>query len=115
MPFFKTLKGVNGVENIINRILEIDKQACERIESAEKQKKQIFSDAKVEEAQIRDEHLKKANIKIDEYDQQQKLIADEKIAKIEEEKLKKISDLQSIYDNNHSSWEQDIFQRIVGE
>ena len=103
------------MENVINRILEIDKDACEKLESAEKQKKQIISDAKSEEVKIRQEYLKNADIKITQVDEQEKQIADQKISKIEEEREKDLSRLQSIYEENHISWEQDIFQRIVGD
>ena len=103
------------MENVINRILEIDKEARDRLDEAEKQKKQIFVEAKLEEAKIKEDHIKRADARILEVDATEKKFADEEMEKLEKVKLEQISKLDAIYEQNHISWEQDIFQRIVGD
>ncbi|MCX7658790.1 MAG: hypothetical protein N2Z57_08950 [Oscillospiraceae bacterium] len=103
------------MDNIINKIIEIDDEACRRVEDAEEKKKQIISQAKIEAAGIKEEHKKRADEKLIKVEECEKSVADEKIAKIENEKQEKIKALQKIFDDNHLAWEQEIFKRIVGE
>ena len=103
------------MENVINKILQIDKEACQRVEQAKQEKIQILSEAKIEETRIKEEHIKRADDRIDKVDEHEKSLADEKITKIEAEKQQKLAALQTLYDQNHTIWEQDIYRRIVGE
>lgn len=103
------------MENVINKILEIDKEACCRLESAKEKQKQILCDAKLEEARIKDDNIKKADDRVEKVDKYESEVSEEKIAVILDQKQQKLSKLQAIYDENHISWEQDILQRIVGD
>ena len=103
------------MENVINRILEIDKDACVRLEQAEKQKKQILAETKIEEAKIKEDHIKRADVRIQKVEETEKKFAEEEMIKLEEKKQEQISKLNAIFEQNHISWEQDIFQRIVGD
>lgn len=103
------------MENVINQILQIDKNACERLEQAKQEKSKILSEAKLEEIRIREADIKRADDRVEKIDEYEKSIADEKIAYIEAEKLKQMAALQGIYDENHLQWEREIFARIVGE
>ena len=103
------------MENVINQILRIDHEANDRLERAKEESTRILAEAKLEEARIKREHVEHADSRISKVDAFEKMIADEKITALENDRQIRLNQLQAKYDASHEMWEKEIFERIVGE
>ncbi len=101
------------MENIITSILEIEQNAKERLEEAEKKRNQIIADAKAEEENLIKAKIKEAEEKIGQIDSEEKKKTDEKLAEIENSRLEEIKRIDDIYNERHEKWENDIFNAII--
>lgn len=102
------------MENVINRILEIDEKARMMIAEAEKKKQNILNEAHENEQQVKDNFVNKSQEKISKVDEVHKLESNEQIAGIENEKRLKIEKLDKLYADKHAEWEAQILKSIVG-
>ncbi len=101
------------MENIIASILEIEQNAKERLEEAEKKKNQLIADAKAEHERLIKEKIKEADEKLDKMSMDEKKKADEKLAEIEEKTKKEINRLDKVFEKSRQKWEDEIFNAIV--
>ena len=108
-------KELLGLDEVINRILEIDHNAAERLELAHKKKQEILNEAKLEEIKIKENCIKRADNRIAKVEEFEKQEADEKINEINLQKQTKISKLDELFNSNQAQWKNEIFHRIVGE
>lgn len=102
------------MDNIINKILEIDQEANKKLEIAKNRSKQIISEARLEEEKIKADSLQKAEAKIQKVDDTEKAEAEGKINYIQKQMNNKIEEFQRCYNNNHEQWEDEIIKTIIG-
>ena len=100
--------------DIISSILEIESSAKERINHAEKLKKEIISSAEKEERQISDEQLRMAKEQFEKLTLNERRAADEKIAEINSSGEEEKAVLDKVYEKNHADWAEKIFNSIIG-
>ena len=103
------------MDEIINKILDIDRQAEERLLQAEKDKTKILNEAKLQEMEIKENCILRADDRIEKVELSEKQSADEQIEKITSEMKAKMADLDKLFNDNKEKWENEIFHRIVGE
>lgn len=103
------------MENIINRIIEIDESAKKKMEDTLKKKQQISIDTQAEAELIKEANEKKIVERIEVIDKEEQKISNDLIETLQSNKEKEISNLRNIYDSQHSIIEKDIVSRIVGD
>lgn len=103
------------MDNIINTILKIENEAKHRISSAEEKSSDIMRQTKLKSSEIKNKIKSDTEKKAEEIEKNESI----KISKAKEEIDRKCSEkyqaLENIYNVNHLEWENEIFQRIVGE
>lgn len=103
------------MENIINKIIEIDRLAEERLHQAETKQNEISLQAQNECKKLEEKLRHDADARISEIEKINKRefeILSEDIAKKYDEKLK---NMDLFYEKNHIDIENKIFGEIVGE
>lgn len=103
------------MENIINRIIEIDKNAIDRLNAAESKKKLLISSAKSERTQLVATALKDAESLLAKKDSAVKSVALQDLDGISLHRQADLDKLRASFDDNHEQWEAEIFAGIVGE
>ena len=104
---------MDKMDNIITNILEIEQNAKNRLAEAEQKRNQIIADAKAEEENIINAKIKEANDKIEKINFEEKQKADKKLTEIEQSRISEINRLDTIYNEQHSKWEDEIFNSII--
>ena len=102
------------MDNVVNEILEIDRKAREKIEEAYKQKDCILLETGEEEQKIKDEYIRRADNRVCKVEMYEMENANKKIEVIQQKKEATIAALKEQYEVNHSKWENDIFNNIIG-
>ena len=101
------------MENIITSILDIEQNAQKRLEEARQKRDSIIAAAEAEKEKIIAEKIKDAEEKIRKISLDEKNKTDEKLAEIERSKNDEIKRLDSIYEQRHAEWEDDIFNAVI--
>lgn len=102
------------MENIISRIIELNRQADHKIQEAKVQREEIISEANAEADKIRQNSRERLKEHISKVEIVERKAADKEIAEYQKNKEEKIKAYQELYDNNHEKWESEIFSEIVG-
>lgn len=101
------------MENVIASILEIEQNAKERLEEAEKKKNQLIADAKAEQERLIKEKIKEADEKLDKMSMEEKKKAEERLAEIEESTKMEMTRLDKVFEKSREKWEDEIFNAII--
>lgn len=101
------------MENIIDRILEIDQQACKKLDDANNSKSKIIYDAQQETDVIKKHAFEKISGQIVVFEESEKVKADKKISKIQDDAKNSIEFINKKFNENHQQWEQDIYNKIT--
>ncbi|MBE6852312.1 MAG: hypothetical protein E7505_02380 [Ruminococcus sp.] len=103
------------MENVINRIIEIDKAADKRLNDALERSKKIIGSSEREASDIKENTRADAEQRISEIRLFHKNEIEKEISEITSECDKKIRQLDEAYEKLHLSIEEDIFRAIVGD
>ena len=101
------------MENLINRILEIDEDAKKKLDNAYKKKSDILCAAEKQEDQIKEDVLKRVNGRVEKVEEFEQSNADEKLAELAKKTAEEISALDNTYNENHDKWEDEICRNII--
>ena len=101
------------MDNLIDRILEIDENAKKKLEEACRRKSEILCDASRQEEEIREDVFKRVHGRVEKVEEYEKSNADEKIDEIKTQAAKTIELLDTKYAENHVSWENEIYNNIL--
>ena len=101
------------MENLINRILEIDEDAKKKLDNAYKKKSDILCDAEKQEDQIKEDVFKKVNGRVEKVEEFEKSNSDEKLAELAKKTEDEIAALDKTYNENHDKWEDEIYRNII--
>ncbi len=102
------------MDNIINKILEIDRQSDEKIEAARKQSEDIKKQADSEGEKIRLDCIERADKRIEKVEENEKKHAEETISGLNAEKQSKIDALDKLFNESHDNWKNEIVKSIIG-
>lgn len=101
------------MEDMINRIIERDKEARESLIKARQLR--IDSEQKISEikAKKRDEYLERARANIKSLEKSEKVKAVVKFKAIEHLYAQKTEKIEKIYAENNKEWTDELFNRVV--
>lgn len=103
------------MESVINRIIEIDRNATERINSANEKKKQIIEDIKNQCRELKLKIESDAENRISQIEDLNKSEYEMESAELEKKFNDEINEMNTFYEQNHKMIEREIFAEIVGE
>lgn len=103
------------MESVINKIIEIDKRAEERLSSAEIRQKNIYSEAHSECRKLEEKIRNDADRRISEIEKINKNDYEELSEKLLKNYSDEILNMDSFFNENHENIENQIFAEIVGE
>ena len=103
------------MESVINRIIEIDKNATERINSASEKRNQIIEDTKKQCMEIRTKIERDADMRISQIEDFNKSEFEKEVSELEKKFNDEINEMNAFYDYNHETIEKEIWAEIVGE
>ena len=101
------------MEDMINRIIERDKEARESLTEARQlrvESEQKISDMK---AQKRNEYLERARANIKSLEKSEKVKAVVKFKAIENLYIRKAEKIEKIYAENSEGWTNELFKRVI--
>lgn len=102
------------MENVINQIILIDKQACTKLENAKAQKNQIIQRALAEAEEIKSHSAEDAGNIIKEKEDEYRIEFEKALADINQNKLKEMHAMDEEFNQRHSEVETAIFNAIIG-
>ena len=103
------------MESVINRIIEIDKNATERINSASEKRNQIIEDTKKQCMEIRTKIERDADMRITQIEDFNKSEFEKEVSELEKKFNDEINEMNAFYDYNDETIEKEILAEIVGE
>lgn len=103
------------MENLVNKIIEIDRMANSRIVEAQKSSRKILSDAETRCVSLERDISYAADKRITEIEKINKADFDMKIAKLEKKYADEKKNMDRFFDFSHLDIENKIFAEIVGE
>ena len=101
------------MENLVDKIVEIDKIASEKVKEIEKEKSASLLNIDRRKLEIVDEINKTATAKLENFEKSEKKSAEEEMKNIEDKKLQKIESLKNTYKDNVDGWTDDLLGRIL--
>lgn len=101
--------------NVVRSIIDIDKQANDRLEMAVNQKEEIIKKAKDETKKIREKLEMEAIKRIEKTEAMNDNIAEEKIYELGKQREIEIREMDENFNEHHLEIEESIYKRIVGE
>ncbi|MCM1227041.1 MAG: hypothetical protein NC320_06385 [Clostridium sp.] len=103
------------MENLVNKIIEIDRMADSRIVEAQKSSRKILSDTETKCVSLKRDISYAADKRITEIEKINKTDFDMKIAKLEKKYADEKMNMDRFFDFSHLDIENKIFAEIVGE
>ncbi len=103
------------MESIINKIIEIDRLAEERLNLAEVKKKEIFENAKKECFDLEKKLRHDADMRISEIEKINKRDYDALSESLSKKYSDEMNNMDRYYESHHEIIENRIFSEIVGE
>ena len=101
------------MEEMIARIVEMDKKAREMNETALKTKLSYENEVLLTKEKIKHDYLERANKRIVINQQTAQKRADEKLAAITEKNQAVVERLEKAYNENAEKWADEIFARVI--
>ena len=103
-----------AMETIVNRIIEIDRQADEKLAAADTEQRQLLADAKAKAARRRDEILADADRQIAERKAQETAALEQKRAALLQQQEDAVRRLDQTFAAQRDQLEEDLFHAILG-
>ncbi len=103
------------MENIVNKIIDIDRRADKRLSEARKMKEDMLSDITAECDKMRKTLSADADKRIAEVEKINRAELNASTAELEKEYRRELEEMNGYFDLNHVSIEDEIFNKIVGE
>lgn len=100
--------------NLIDQIIEIDKDARNKVDTAHAEAASIINQGKKETQQIKSEYDERISTRLEKIEQDYNKIANGEIGLINAEKDKKIESLVAVMEEHRKTWEDEILLRITG-
>ena len=101
------------MEDIIRSIIDIDRDAEQKLEDAEKEKLRIINEAKLRSEQIVSAAVEEAKSRLAAIEEEKKQSTDERLAELEEQKNRSIEELKNSFKKNADVWCDEIFAAVI--
>ena len=99
--------------DIISQILDIDKNAREKVARAKEEKKQMLLDAEEEREKIKSQLVERATHRLELIETQEAQRAEQVASELKDAADEKIKLIDDRFEKNHEAWEKEIFERIT--
>ena len=103
------------METIVNKIIEIDHEADQRLNDAESAGMELVGKSEKEAAELKESLRSRAENRIEKIREFHRLETEDALSAISEENLQQIKQLDESFEKLHVSIEDSIFRAIVGE
>ncbi|MBP0960591.1 MAG: hypothetical protein J5864_00445 [Oscillospiraceae bacterium] len=103
------------MENIVNRIVEIDNEADRRLTEAEEAGRKRVEDSEKEAKELKENLMARAESRMDKVRSFYRGETETDVNRINDECSQKLKQLDEAFENSHSVIEEKIFRAIVGE
>lgn len=101
--------------NPIDQIIDIDKDACGRVEAAKQKARDILDDAEAKRRALTEEYNQRIAQRIAAVDESYARFADEDIAQVESRSEARIAGLRAVMEANADAWAEESMKNILGE
>lgn len=105
---------VIGMENIINRIIDIDRRAQQKYIDADGYRKQAEADIEQGNHQLDEQLAENSEEKLQAVKDTQQAIVRERAEALAQHLNEQKEALNRTYETNHAEWEKDLLQKILG-
>jgi len=102
------------MQNLIERILEIDKSGVKRVEDANAEAHAILDKANAEKAEMEERFNERIKSRLQKVEETYAKIADEDIAAINLKREKREAEIDRVMAEKGAEWEAEILGRIIG-
>ncbi len=102
------------MENLVNKIIEIDSQADQRLNDAESASEKLLARSEQEADDLRESLKKRADNRMEKIRDFHRMETEDALSRISEECSEQIKKLDEAFENTHVSIEESIFNTIVG-
>ncbi len=103
------------MENIIDRLIDIENQAKDLTYDIEQEKNKYFMSAKERMEEINQEIQEKIKSKIAILEKSYNEELKQKLLEIEDETQRELFKIQEEFDKNHHTWEEQVLKTVVGD
>lgn len=100
------------MDALLKKIIELDRQAQQRIDSALEKKSDILNDVEKKRMELISELNNESEKKLRHVSETENAYADQKIAAIRSKSNNIIKNLEDAYDKNHVKWENTLYDRV---
>lgn len=101
------------MQEILNRILEMDENARKKIDDVRKQQKNTKAEVLQLKNQVFNNYLEKAKAKVSETNEKKLKTAEKDFQKTLEQKEKIISELDLLFNKNKDKWVENIYNNVL--
>lgn len=102
------------MQDIIQKIIEIDRMAQQMTEDAQKLKEQSTASIEDDKKQLRDKYINAARQRMKVNEATEKKFLDETVSEIQKKRAKTEEQIKSIYNQNKQVWVDKIYNRVLG-
>ena len=99
--------------NIIKQLIDMDKRARKMVENAEQEKRKAELDLVSQKTQVELEIMAKAQNRIQRMKSQSTNETVKETTSIEDEGKQMMQRLETVFNENHQKWEDDLFARCI--
>jgi DNA-binding protein H-NS len=114
MPFDKSETGGTAVQEVINKIIEIDHKAQKMTDDALSMKAQTQADIEKDIKNLHEKYMQRAERRIKVTTDTEQKFLDESLDEIKSKYNNKKAVLNKSYDSNHAQWANEIYNRVIG-
>lgn len=100
--------------NLIDQIIEIDKNARDQVASADEEARHILDDAAAKIQALQKEFDERVNKRLSIVNETYSRFADEEIGGILQKQEERVSALKNVMEENKTRYEKEILNRILG-
>ena len=101
------------MQELINRIIQINQIADQKVKQAESEQQKAFNHLETEKVDVSDEIQSRATNRLGNFEDSEKRNAVESIKKIRHRYHMEKQRLQEIYDQNHKKWVDQLVNQVL--
>ena len=102
-----------AMDDVIQSILDIDKEASDKLAEAEKNKLDAIKKATTERNQMILDAEKSAEDEIRQIEKNEAEKAETRIRELKEEEVRRISEMKESFEKNSAVWQEEIFRKVI--
>lgn len=102
------------MQKVLDSIFSIEKNAQKMVEDAQKECEDVYADAEKQREKLKEDILRRQNLRLEKIKKFEEEHANEKIKKITEESRSELDSIHAVYTKNKERWIDGIFHQVIG-